>query len=55
MPTNNKAPRKRKTPKYLKLSQLPPKCYSDGSLCGNFMEVGCIHREAIKDGVVFIC
>jgi len=36
----------------INLSELPPSCYTDGSLCGYFLTEFCPLKEVLRDGGV---
>ena len=38
----------------INLSELPPSCYTDGSLCGYFLTEFCPLREVLRDGGVIL-
>ncbi len=44
--------KKRRFSKYIMLSQLPPECQTDSTICGNFLIKGCFLREVVDNGGV---
>ena len=49
MKTGCSLPKTRYFSKYIMLSQLPPECYTESSICGNFLLEGCFLRGVVRN------